>query len=242
MVQQALPEVTVIQVPREPSELPGLLSRLGFFDSVIYSEEDRKRNDFYLSQVQRTQLKRSHLNLEDFYRTLSMRLTVYNVGQAEIARVAQLTQRTNQFNMTTRRYTESDIKQFCEDGESLVCAYRLEDRFGDNGIISVVIIKKGEESWYLDTFLMSCRVIGRTVETAILSLVAQEASKANAVLMVADFLPTKKNIPAKDVYPQHGFKKVEEDSEHIRYEAKLRDLDFCTPEWFEVVCVTANNT
>jgi FkbH-like protein len=144
--------------------------------------------------------------------------------------------------MTTRRYTESDIKQFCEDGESLVCAYRLEDRFGDNGIISVVIIKKGEKSWYLDTFLMSCRVIGRTVETAILSLVAQEASKANAVLMVADFLPTKKNIPAKDVYPQHGFKKVEEDSEHIRYEAKLRDLDFCTPEWFDVVCVIANNT
>lgn len=234
MVQQALPEVTVVQVPREPSELPGLLSKLGFFDSVIYSEEDRKRSEFYRSQAQRTQLKHSNLNLEDFYRSLSMRLTVYDVEQAEIARVAQLTQRTNQFNMTTRRYTEHDIKQFCEDKGHLVRAYRLEDRFGDNGIISVVIIKKQEDSWHLDTFLMSCRVIGRTVESAILSLIAQEARRAGAKSLVGDFLPTRKNAPAKDVYLKHGFEKIDEGSDHIRYELKLANANLPLSDWFEV--------
>ena len=235
MVQRALPEVTVVQVPREPSDLPGLLSCLGFFDSVIYSEEDRKRSEFYRSQTQREQLKKSSTDLEAFYRSLAMRLTIYDVGEANTSRVAQLTQRTNQFNMTTRRYTESDIKRFREDTDYLVRAYRLEDKFGDNGIISVVIVKKDAQSWYLDTFLMSCRVIGRTVETAILAILAQEASKAGATSLVADFLPTKKNAPARDVYPQHGFKIVEQGSDFIRYKLSLDDAGLFLPDWFKVV-------
>lgn len=234
MIQQALPEITTVRVPREPSELPGLLSRLGFFDSVIYSEEDRKRGEFYRSQVQRTQLKQSSTDLESFYRSLTMRLTVYDVVEAQTPRVAQLTQRTNQFNMTTRRYTELDIKRFREGPGYLVRAYRLEDRFGDNGIISVVIIKKQDKSWYLDTFLMSCRVIGRTVETAILALVAQEARKAGITSLVGDFLPTTKNAPAKDVYLNNGFKKAEESSNYIRYEIELENTSLEIPHWFEV--------
>jgi FkbH-like protein len=234
MVQQALPEVTVVNVPREPSELPGLLSRLGLFDTVIYSEEDRKRSQFYQSQVQRTQLKRSSTSLDEFYRSLIMSLTVYDVGEAQTPRVAQLTQRTNQFNMTTRRYTESDIRRFRGDSGCLVRAYRLEDRFGDNGIISVVIVKKEDQSWYLDTFLMSCRVIGRKVEAAILALLAQQAREAGVTSLVGDFLPTKKNTPAKVVYPQYGFEKVEEDSDHIRYKLELGSTNLYVPEWFEV--------
>jgi len=234
MVQQALPEVTVVHVPREPSELPGLLSRLGLFDTVIYSEEDRKRSQFYRSQIQRTQLKRSSTSLDEFYRSLTMLLTVYDVGEAQTPRVAQLTQRTNQFNMTTRRYTESDIRQFREDSGYFLRTYRLEDKFGDNGIISVVIVRKEDQSWYLDTFLMSCRVIGRTVEAAILALLVQEARKAGVTSLVGDFLPTKKNAPAKDVYPQHGFEKVEESSDRIRYELELSKADLHLQDWFEV--------
>lgn len=234
MVQQALPEVTVVHVPREPSELPGLLSRLGLFDTVIYSEEDRKRSQFYRSQVQRTQLKRSSTTLDEFYHSLAMLLTVYDVGEAQTPRVAQLTQRTNQFNMTTRRYTESDIRRFREDSGYLLRAYRLEDRFGNNGIISVVIVKKEDRSWYLDTFLMSCRVIGRTVEAAILALLTQEAREASVTSLVGDFLPTKKNTPAKVVYPQYGFEKVEEDSDHIRYKLELGSINLYVPEWFEI--------
>ncbi len=234
MVQQALPEVTVVNVPREPSELPGLLSRLGLFDTVIYSEEDRKRSQFYRSQIQRTQLKRSSTSLDEFYHSLTMLLTVYDVEEAQTPRVAQLTQRTNQFNMTTRRYTESVIRRFRGDSGYLLRAYRLEDRFGDNGIISVVIVKREDQSWYLDTFLMSCRVIGRTVETAILALLAQEARKAGVTSLVGDLLPTKKNTPAKIVYPQHGFEKVKETSGNIRYKLQLGNSKLCIPEWFEI--------
>ncbi len=237
MVQQILPEVTTVQVPHEPAELPELLSRRGFFDSIIYSEEDQKRGEFYRSQAQRIQLKQSSVNLETFYRSLTMRLTVYDVAESQIPRVAQLTHRTNQFNMTTRRYTEYDIKQFCESPEYFVRAYRLEDRFGDNGIISVAIIKKHNESWYLDTFLMSCRVIGRTVETAILALWAQQAHHAGVKSLVGDFLPTKKNMPAQDVYPKHGFKKMKETPDYVRYELELADARLNVPEWFEVSLV-----
>lgn len=234
MIQQALPEVTVVAVPTEPSELPYLLSRLGFFDNVIYSEEDRKRSEFYHSQVKRTQLKKSSTDLDTFYRSLEMRLTVYDIGEAQIPRVAQLTQRTNQFNMTTPRYAESDIRRFTEDSEYLVLAYGLEDRFGDNGIISVMIVKKQEQNWYLDTFLMSCRVIGRTVESAILSLLVRQARQAGVKSIIADFVPTKKNTPAKDVYPQHGFGLAEEGSDSVRYQLDLVSADLRVPSWFEV--------
>jgi FkbH-like protein len=136
--------------------------------------------------------------------------------------------------MTTRRYTEADIRQFLKNPGYLVRGYSLEDRFGDNGIISVVIIKKEKESWYLDTFLMSCRVIGRTVESAILALLAQEAREANVESMIGDFLPTKKNILARDIYPQHAFEKVQENSGNIRYKLELANTNLSAPEWFEI--------
>jgi FkbH-like protein len=127
------------------------------------------------------------------------------VGEGELARVAQLTQKTNQFNMTTRRYSEAETALLLNDDATVVRAYSLVDRFGDSGIVSVVIARKGAEAWELDSFLMSCRVIGRTVETAILALIADEARAASAGALVGDFLPTKKNAPASGVYEAHGF-------------------------------------
>lgn len=234
MVQQALPSISVVEVPREPSDLPGLLSRLGYFESVIYSEEDRKRGEFYRMSTKRMQLKQSSTDLESFYQSLSMCLTVYNVTESESPRVAQLTQRTNQFNMTTRRYTESDIERFRKDQSYIVRAYRLEDRFGDNGIISVVIVNQKDRVWYLDTFLMSCRVIGRKVERAILGLLVQEAKKIGIKALVGEFRPTKKNAPAKDIFIQHGFKKVEESKNCKRWKLELADTNLKVPEFFQV--------
>ncbi|MDY6836566.1 MAG: HAD-IIIC family phosphatase [Thermodesulfobacteriota bacterium] len=238
MVHQALPEVTVIKTPKEPSDLPGLLSRLGYFESVVYSDADRKRTEFYSAQAKRAELKRSSRDLDAFYRSLSMKLTVYEVGEAETPRVAQLTQRTNQFNMTTRRYSEVDIKYFRNSPAHLLRAYHLEDRFGDNGIIAVVVVKMDRETWYLDSFLMSCRVIGRAVETAILALLIQEAKRASAAVLKADFLPSEKNTPARDVYAKHGFRKVEESPECIQWEIDVAEASLEGPEFFEVIDTT----
>lgn len=235
LVQQALPEVTTVLVPEEPSELPGLLSRLGYFDSVIYSEEDRKRGEFYRAQAERSQLEQSSTDLESFYRSLDMKLFVYEVGEGQIPRVSQLTQRTNQFNMTTRRYTEADIRGFVESDEAVVRAYRLEDRFGDNGIIGVVIAKRQGGAWELDTFLLSCRVIGRKVEDAIVALLAAEAQAAGASALVGEFIPTKKNAPAKEVYSNIGFEKTEEDASGVsRWRLGLSGTLPEVADWFVV--------
>ena len=235
IIQHSLPEVSTVQVPREPAELPGLLSTLGLFDTTIHSEEDRKRGEFYRGQVKRAQLKHVAKDLESFYLSLSMAVTVYDVGQAEIPRVAQLTQRTNQFNISTRRYTETDIQRFRDNPTYVVRAYRLEDRFGDNGIISVVIVQRQNDVWYLDTFLMSCRVIGRKVETAILALIVQEAKLNQATALLGEFIPTKKNVPAKDVFARHGFEKVQENTHFTKWKLLLDDADIKVPEFFQLI-------
>ncbi len=236
IVQQQVPEVATVRVPDEPSLLPGLLSRSGYFDSVIYSEEDRKRTSFYRAEAGRQALQRATGDLEGFYRSLEMRLYVKSVGDAETPRVAQLTQRTNQFNMTTRRYSEADIRSFREDSGARVYCYRLTDRFGDNGIIAVIIVKSAGPQWEIDTFLMSCRVIGRTAETAMLALLAGEASAAGATALVGDVLPTKKNVPARQVYPDNQFEVAESlPDDGVRYRLSLPTDTLVVPEWIQVI-------
>ena len=205
VVGSRFPGVSTVQVPADPAELPGLLSRRGYFESLSFSAEDSRRGELYRAEGERKTLRGSSRSLDDFYRSLNMRLRVHEVGEGELARVAQLTQKTNQFNMTTRRYSEAETALLLTDDATVVRAYSLVDRFGDSGIVSVVIARKGSEAWELDSFLMSCRVIGRTVETAILALIADEARAASAGTLVGDFLPTKKNAPASGVYEAHGF-------------------------------------
>lgn len=235
IVQRELPEVVAVQAPAEPAELPGLLTRRGYFDSLIYSAEDRRRTEFYRAETGRRELQRGAPDLESYWRSLEMKLTVYDVGPLETPRVAQLTQRTNQFNMTTRRYQEADIERLRTSGRHALRAYRLEDRFGDNGIIAVVIVERRTDEWYLDTFLMSCRVIGRTVEQTILTLVSLEARQAGARRLIGDLLPTRKNAPAREVYPMYGFTRGEALPEDgIRYYLDLESTDRRPPDWMQV--------
>lgn len=234
IIRQELPEVTVVQVPADPALLPGLLSQRGYFDSVIYSAEDRKRSEFYKAESGRRELQQSATDLESYYRSLGMKLTVYDVGEQETPRVAQLTQRTNQFNMTTRRYTETDIAQFRGSDKHRVRAYRLVDKFGDNGIIAVTITERKDDAEWIDTFLMSCRVIGRTVESSILSLAALEAKENGAKALIGDLLFTKKNIPARGVYAACGFDKVEDLEDGERYQLDLSGDVPAVPDWMPV--------
>jgi len=234
MVQQALPEVTAVQVPAEPASLPGLLSKLGYFDSLVFSEEDRQRGHFYRGEAQRTRLRQDAGDLESFYRSLQMKLGACPVSKMQVARVAQLTQRTNQFNVTTRRYSESDIQRLSGDPRWVARAYSLTDRFGDSGVISVALARKEKSAWVLDTFLMSCRVIGRTVETAILALIAAEARAAGAKELVGQFIPTKKNAPAKDLFERHGFRQVRQADGGSIWSLDLQAGSLKVPPWFTV--------
>ncbi len=148
---------------------------------------------------------------EEFYRSLEQELEVRRVTPMTLARIAQLTQKTNQFNTTTKRYSEQQI-QAMEQNAHRVYSLRVKDRYADNGLVGVAILAEKGEVCEIDTLLLSCRVIGRTVETAFLSKLAEEARTAGATRLEGWFLPTKKNAPAKDFYAQHGFEAADRNS------------------------------
>lgn len=205
-VRESLPDVHVIELNDNPLSYADALRDAPVFERLSIVAEDKERSRHFAGQRQRKDLQASVASVEDYYRSLDMKLDVFSVGAQDIPRVAQLTQKTNQFNLTTRRYSEADIARYVDDSDYQVYAARLTDRFGDSGIISVVIVKTEDHTAKLDTFLMSCRVIGRTVETAILAIVAAELNDKGITTLSGCFIPTEKNAPARNFLTDHGFK------------------------------------
>ena len=187
----------------------------------------------YAEQRQRSELQSAVTSMEDYYRSLEMVATIGMVDDARLPRVAQLTQKTNQLNMTTRRYSEQEIAAFAADPDARVYWINVRDRFGDNGVVGVMIVRTEGETWAFDTFLMSCRVIGRTVETAMLATVTEDALAAGATRLAGWFLPTRKNAPAEAIYADHGFKKTEESDDGSRWELDLATSPVEAPEWIQ---------
>jgi FkbH-like protein len=168
-------------------------------------------------------------SLEDFYRSLDMQLDVFSVTPADVARVAQLTQKTNQFNLTTRRYSEADISRFLDDPSFDVFAARVTDRFGDSGIIAVAIVETKDTKARLDTFLMSCRVIGKTIETGILSIIVDGLEAKGVTTLVGHFIASAKNSPASSFLADHGFK----EDKDLGWQIELPAASLQVPDWFK---------
>jgi FkbH-like protein len=156
------------------------------------------------------------------------------VTPASLVRVAQLTQKTNQFNTTTRRYSEQQLTAMAASSDGHVYTVRVRDRFGDNGLVGVVITHDAAGSCEIDTFLLSCRVIGRTVETAILSFVAEQARVRGMKSLQGWFLPTKKNAPARDCYASHHFQVLEERDNGCLWSLDLNRQDIVCPVWVQL--------
>ena len=190
-----MPEVKVISVPDHAQNYARALREFPFFERLKLSAEDREHTRMYHEQQERTQLAQSVNSLEDFYRSLDQEVVIAPVGPDTIARVAQLTQKTNQYNVTTRRYTEQQIEEFASQPGCGVYSVHVKDRFGDNGIVGVLITRIDEDICEIDTFLLSCRVIGRTIETAMLGFVSSTSKAKGAKRLQGWFLPTKKNSP-----------------------------------------------
>ncbi|MCA1592644.1 MAG: HAD-IIIC family phosphatase [Acidobacteria bacterium] len=209
-VRAELPEVTVIELPDDPLRFAQAVRDCPVFERLSLSTEDRERGSYYVAERERANLGRRRPTREDFYRNLRQEAEVAPVTPLTLRRVAQLTQKTNQFNLTTRRYTEQQIEEMSERAGWHVLALGLRDRFGDNGLVGVAIVRECADAWEIDTFLLSCRVIGRTVETALLSDLTERARARGAKNIQGRFFPTKKNAPAVNFYPAHGFSLVEE--------------------------------
>lgn len=231
---QALPHVWTIRLSPEPADRADLLRRLPLFDTLAFSAEDRRRGELYQQEAARKHLFAAAQSPEDFYRSLQMELSIQGVDASTLARAAQLSQRTNQFNLTTRRYSEADLAGFLESSTHEAYCLGVRDRFGDSGVVGLVITVRDGIQVRIDTFLLSCRVLGRTVEDAALTFLLHRARKLGATEMIGLFRPTAKNAPAADFYARSGFEPVgDRDGESLwRLPAPPSGRPF--PDWFTV--------
>jgi FkbH-like protein len=205
LVKQALPEVTVVEVPQDPALYLKTIQDLRAFDSLQLTEEDKRRGQMYAEQRKRVEFQGVAGDITEYLKALGQVVTLENLGPMNLPRISQLTQKTNQFNTTTRRYLEGDVKKMGDSGMFLIVGIRVQDKFGDSGLTGVAIVEKGKDQWRVDDLLLSCRVIGRKVEDALLAYIMDQAHKAGAKTLVGEFITTKKNAPAKDFYRTRGF-------------------------------------
>jgi len=206
-VRSVLPEVAVPELTDDPADYIGLLANAGYFEAIGLSVEDLVRAEFYQANAERVSLQKIG-NMEEYLSSLQMVATISPFNAVGRVRIAQLINKSNQFNLTTRRYSENEVEAFENDPAKFCLQVRLADRFGDNGMISVVIFDIGNDQWICDTWLMSCRVLGRRVEELVLATVAQAAREAGAKRLIGIYLPTKKNALVADHFAKLGFVKV----------------------------------
>jgi FkbH-like protein len=225
LVRQELPMVAVPELPEDPALVSRCIADAGYFESLAITSEDRGRTQQYFNNRERSELQSGATDMESYLRSLEMRLQWRNFDKINLQRTVQLINKTNQFNLTTKRYSEDEILAVMEDPEAFGIYLRLGDRFGDNGIISIVIGKRVADAVLLDTWLMSCRVLGRQVEQATLNVVSEEARRLGVRRIVGEYHPTAKNRMVKDLYPKLGFNSLAEDvADHGKYVLMLDDF------------------
>jgi FkbH-like protein len=233
-IRQTLPEVTVIELSGNPADYADVVRDSPVFERLRLSVEDQQRVRFYAAERQRVSGEQSFASKEEFFRSLEQEAEVSPLEPTTLARVSQLTQKTNQFNLTTRRYSEQQIGEIASRPGWQVLSLRVHDRYGDHGLVGVAITHDDGESRLIDTFLLSCRVIGRSVETALLAHLAETARAKDLKSMRGWFLPTKKNAPAKNFYAQHGFTMESSNGEGSVWVLNLQKARIECPEWVKL--------
>ena len=204
LVREVLPEVAVVELPEDPAFYSRTLAAAGYFEAVAYSADDRGRADFYQDNARRVALQKEGEGVEGYLTSLDMVITFQPFDPAGRARIAQLINKSNQFNLTTRRYTEVEVA--AAESSCFTLQIRLADRFGDNGMISVIICRDvGGNTWEIDTWLMSCRVLGRGVEVAVLREILSEARSRGIRTLRGVYRPTSRNGMVSEHYAKLGF-------------------------------------
>lgn len=233
-VRAALPEVIVIDLPKNPMEYAAAVRGCAALDRLTLSSEDQQRTEMYTAQKERSGAEQTFQSKEDFFRFLEQEAWLEPVSELTLARVAQLTQKTNQFNLTTRRYTEPQIAEMRKKPEWNIYSIKVRDRFGDHGLVGVAMTHDQNDQCEVDTFLLSCRVIGRTVETALLAHLADSATQRGCKRLSGWFIPTKKNAPARDFYENHGFERKETGGSGTLWTLDLPSSKLRFPEWIKL--------
>lgn len=206
-VNERLPEVTCYLVPEELAELPSLLIDTGLFDISELTEEDKKRADMMLAESKRKS-ESYKLSEEEFKKSLELKIDIFEADDQHLGRITQLINKTNQFNLTTIRRNQDQVKALHEDSDILLMGMDIKDRFGEYGLVGVaIIIKETNEIWKIDSFMMSCRVLGRGAETSFLNKIAEAVKIRGGRTLKGQYIETKKNMLVKNLLEEHGFTK-----------------------------------
>ena len=209
LMRTSLPDILTVELPKDSSEYVNTLHELPEFSMFQITDEDSKRSEMYAQQQTRKEFEISTPNLEDLLRNLSLELIIKKSNNFTNPRISQLILKTNQFNLTTKRYTAEEILNFTNDENIIIGCAQVKDKFGDHGITGVFIIKKlNSNEWFLDTFLLSCRIIGREIEKGILNYIINEAKKNGIKIIKSQYVRTEKNTPIQDFLPNCGFKQI----------------------------------
>lgn len=210
-VRYELPDICVPELPEDPAEWIDFLTSLNLFETATYSEADSDRTKQYQIEFSRKESAKNFNTESDYLESLNMVSKVENFNDFNIPRVAQLSQRSNQFNLRTIRYTEDELKKIASDNNNyMTLAFSLKDKFGDNGLISALIGEKIDgETLFISTFFMSCRVLNRGMEEFIFNTLISSAKENKIKFIKAEYIPTKKNAMVADLYSKYGFEKKE---------------------------------
>jgi FkbH-like protein len=216
LVRQELPMVAVPELPEDPALYIRTIADGGYFEALSLTAEDRRRTQQYQSNAERERLRETVTDMSGYLRGLDMQMIWLPFEPVGLARVTQLINKSNQFNLTTRRYTNEEVSELMRDENCLTLQIRLVDRFGDNGMIAVIIGKRTDEKTLeIDTWLMSCRVLGRQAEEATLNLIVERARMMGMERMVGVYLPTAKNGMVKEHYGRLGFAAIQSSEDGI---------------------------
>ena len=231
LVKNQLPEVEVPELPEDSMYFVDFLKSLDAFNFHSLTDDDFKRNESYATNRQRKKLEETFTDTTSYLKSLEMQVIIREMDDFSFPRIVQLIQKTNQFNLTTRRYTETEVRKFTADPKYKILQMTVKDKFGDYGIVAVAILKFNDSKLYIDTFLMSCRVLGRNVETALLSYITKLAEGGNFFLIEGEILPTEKNEPCRDLYVKHGFSAKGNNS----WELNLKEKKIRFPEFIKLL-------
>jgi len=225
MVNEFLPEVDILDMPGDTAlYFKALLDYKGF--SILeFTEEDKKRGEMYFAESQRREIKSQATDLDSFLRGLDLAISIEPISELTLPRAAQLTQKTNQFNLTTCRYQVEDIKNFISNGYK-IWTLSAKDRFGNYGMTGLLIARKEKENWAIDTFLLSCRILGKKIEEQFLNYALNELKSIGAKKVLAKYIATKKNGQAKDFYGRMGFKKISSEENKDVWQVDLNNFEF----------------
>lgn len=231
LIKQMLPMVNVPDFPVQPYELPVFFKKLeqDYFKVYSITEEDKKKSDQYKANAARAQAQQSFSDFGKFLDSLDIQITIEAANEFNIPRIAQMTQKTNQFNLTTKRYTDADVKGFLADGWNIWCI-SVSDRFGDNGITGCIMIN-GDK---IDTFLLSCRILGKGIENAFIKKILALLKERGVESVRAEYLPTAKNAQVADFYDRCGFKREFETGGIKQYMISLSDADLNIDDYYHI--------